>query len=121
MRDMPALIATVDQVAGVATVTIRGEFGPSSYSRLRDRLVWVAGNGPQRLVLDLGVSERFTEELITLIAAARRRLPVGCLLEIRSASPAVRDRLELAGWPGLQVASSRQEDEPARQGGGGRA
>src|SRR5438046_415406 len=52
MRDMSALIVTVDQVAGVATVTVRGEFGPSAYSRLRDRLVWVAENCPQRLVLD---------------------------------------------------------------------
>ena len=49
---MSALIATVDQVAGVATVTVRGELSPSACSRLRDRLVWVAQNCPQRLVLD---------------------------------------------------------------------
>ena len=104
MRDVPPLVATVDQVAGVATVTVRGEFGPSGYSRLRDRLVWVAGNCPQRLVLDLGVSDRFTEQLITLIAASRRQLPAECLLEVRSASPAVRNLVELAGWPGVQVA-----------------
>jgi anti-anti-sigma regulatory factor len=121
MRDVPALIATVDQVAGVATVTVRGEFGTSGYSRLRDRLVWVAENCPQRLVLDLGISDRFTEQLIMLIAAARRQLPVGCQLEIRSASPAVRDLVELAGWPGVRIIAAGQEDEPARLSGQGQA
>lgn len=29
MRDVPVLIATGDQAAGVATVTVRGEFRPS--------------------------------------------------------------------------------------------
>jgi hypothetical protein len=109
MRDVSALIATVDQVAGVATVTVRGELNPSAYSRLRDRLVWVAQNCPQRLVLDLGVAERFTEQLITLIADARRQLPVGCQLEVRSASPVMRDLLELAGWPGVRVTTARPE------------
>ena len=121
MRDVPALIATVDQVAGVATVTVRGELGSSGYSRLLDRLVWVAENCPQRLVLDLGVSERFTEQLITLIAAARRQLPVGCQLEVCSASPAVRSLVELAGWPGVRVTAARQEAEPARLSGQGQA
>jgi hypothetical protein len=50
MRNMPALIATVDQVAREATVTVRGEFSPSAYSRLQDRLAWVAQNCPRRLV-----------------------------------------------------------------------
>jgi hypothetical protein len=118
MWNVPALIATVDQVAGVATVTVRGEFSPSAYSRLRDRLVWVAENCPRRLVLDLGVADRFTEQLITLIADARRQLPVGCLLEIRSASAAMRDLLELAGWPGVRVTSARPEAEFARGGQG---
>jgi len=116
MGDVPALIASVDQVAGVATVTIRGEFGSSAYSRLRDRLVWVAENCPQKLVLDLGVSDRCTEQLVALIADARRQLPIGCLLEVRSASPAMRNLLELAGWPGVQVTAAQQEAEPARLG-----
>lgn len=117
MRDAPALIATVDHVAGVATVTVRGEFGSAAYSRLQDRLVWVAANRPRRLVLDLGTSDRFTEQLITVIAAARRQLPDGCLLEIRAASPAVRNLLELAGWTGVQVSAARPEGEPAPSGG----
>jgi hypothetical protein len=113
MRDGLALIATVDQVAGVASVTVCGEIGSSAYCRLRDRLVWVAANCPRRLALDLGVSDRFTEQLITVIAAARRELPVVCLLEIRSASPTVRNMLELAGWPGVRVIADRQEAKPA--------
>jgi anti-anti-sigma regulatory factor len=103
MQDALALIAAVDQAAGVATVTVRGEFDPSGYSRLRDDLLWVAANGPQRLVLDLGPSDRFSGQLITVIAAARRQLPADCLLEICSARPAVRSLLELAGWPGVRV------------------
>src|SRR5215813_8992132 len=99
MRDNLALIAVVDQVSEVATVTVHGsEYGPPAYSRLRDDLLWVAAMRPRRLVLDLGESDRFTSQLITVIAAARHQLPVGCLLEIRSGSMAVRNLLELAGW-----------------------
>jgi hypothetical protein len=112
MRDGLALIATLDPVAGVATARVRGEFGPAGYARLRDDLLWVAANGPQRLVLDLGVSDRFTEQLITVIAAARRHLPGGCLLEVRSARPAVRGLLlEFAGWSGVRVSDTRPEAE----------
>jgi hypothetical protein len=100
MRDNLALVAVVDQVSEVATVTVHGSgFGPSAYSRLRDDLLWVAAMRPRRLVLDLGGSDRFTHQLITVIAAARHQLPVGCLLEIRSDSLVVRNLLELAGWP----------------------
>jgi len=101
----------MDQVPGVATVTVRGESGPSAYARLRDNLLWVAANGPRRLLLDLGVSDRFTEQLITVIAAARRQLPESCLLEVRSASPAVRNLLERAGWTGVRIMAGRPEDE----------
>jgi hypothetical protein len=48
------LAATLDQAAGVATVTVRGDFDPITLARLRDRLAWMAGNCPQQLVLDLG-------------------------------------------------------------------
>jgi len=64
-------------------------------------IIWI-GIGCQ-LVLDLGISDRFTEQLITVIAVAQRQLPVGCLLEIRSARPAVRNLLERAGWTGVRV------------------
>jgi|SRR5215471_16263854 len=109
MRDAYALIAAVDQETGVATVTVRGEFGPSAYSRLQADLLWVAANCPRRLVLDLGVSNRFTEQLVTVIAAAQRQLPAGCLLEIRSASSSARHLLELAGWPARGSLLPRQQ------------
>jgi hypothetical protein len=121
MQDASALIATVDQVAGVAIVTVRGELEPPIYSRLQDRLVWVAENGPQRLMLDLGVSDRFAEQVIKVIAAARRQLPVDCLLEVRSADPTVRDLLKLAGLPGVRVIPDQQDAEPARLDGHGQA
>ena len=79
MRGALALTATVDPAAGVATARVRGEFGPSDYARLRDDLLWVAANCP------------------------RRQLPEGCLLEVRSARPAVRNLLERAGWTGVRV------------------
>jgi anti-anti-sigma regulatory factor len=100
---------------------IRGEFDTSAYARLRDRLAWVAENSPRRLVLDLGVADRFSEQLIRLIAATRRQLPAGCLLEVRSASPAICDLVELAGWPGVRVTAARPEAEPAWQRGQGPA
>lgn len=112
MRDAPALIAIVDQVAGVATVTVCGEFDAFTFSRLRDRLVWVAGSCPQRVVLDLGPSGRFTEQLRALIAA-RRRIPASCLLEVRSASRAVRGLMKLAGWLGVRVTAAWQADGSA--------
>jgi anti-sigma B factor antagonist len=119
MRDASALIATVDRVAGVATVTVRGELEPPTYSRLQDRLTWVVENGPRRLVLDLGVSDRFAVQLIDLIAAVRRQLAVDCLLEVRSANPALRNLLKLAGLPGVRVTAARQEAEPVRLDGHG--
>lgn len=118
MRDAPTLIAFVDQVAGVATVTVCGEFDAFTFSRLRDRLVWVAGTCPRHLVLDLGTSGRFTDQFRALIAA-RREIPAGCLLEVRSASPAVCRLVKLAGWPGVQVTAARQPGDaaqPASQG-----
>ena len=93
MRDVPVLIAVVDQVAGVATVTVCGEFGFSTCFRLRDRLLWVAACCPRRLVLDLGVSGRFTGQLMTVLEAVRRELQAGCLLEVRSAGPVMRNLL----------------------------
>ena len=95
MPDVPVLIALVDQVARVATVTVYGEFGSSTCSRLRDCLMRVAAYCPRRLVLDLGVSDQVTEQLIAVIDAVQRELPVGCLLEVRSTSPTVRNLLRL--------------------------
>ena len=112
MREALALIAAVDQVAGAAAVRDR-EFGRAAYSLRGNDLLWVAASCPRHLVLDLGVADRFTGQLIMVIAAARQQLPVGCLLESRPASPAVRKLLEFARWPGVRVIAARQEAEPA--------
>ena len=114
MRDTLALTAIVDPAAGVATARVRGEFGPAGYARLRDDLLWMAANCPRRLVLDLGASDQFTEQLVTVIAAARRQLPAGCLMEVRSARPAVCNLLELAGWTGVRVSAAQPEAERRR-------
>ena len=118
MRDAPALIAIVDHVAGVATVTVCGEFDAFTFSRLRDRLTWVVADNPQLLVLDLGTSGRFTGPIRALIAA-RRQVPSGCLLEVRSANPAVHRLLKLAGGRGALVTANWQVAEPARSAGQG--
>lgn len=120
MRDAPALIAIVDQVAGVATVTVCGEFDAFTFSRLRDRLVWVAGSSPRYLVLDLGSSGRFTDQFRALIAA-RRQVPAACLLEVRSVSPAVYRLLKLVRWRGVLVCAAQPADAPAWSAGQGPA
>lgn len=113
MRDAPALMATLDQMAGVATVTVYGDFDAFTFSRLRDRLVWVAANGPRLLVLDLSASGRFIEQIRALVAA-RRQLPASCLLEVRSASTVLRNLLRLTGWPGVRVVPAWSMAEPGR-------
>ena len=104
MADLPALTVTVNWANSVATVAVHGEPDHITYSQLQDRLAWVIENRPQRLVLQLGgMADRFGGQTITLIAAARQQLPPGCLLDVRSASPAVRRILEIAGWTGVRV------------------
>ena len=72
-------------------VGVHGELDPVTCSQLRERLAWVSENCPRRLVLDLrGVADRFGEQIAALIAAARQQLPPGCLLDVRSAIPAMR-------------------------------
>lgn len=80
-----SLVATVDQVAGVATVSVRGDLDPVSYARLRDRLAWVAEAGPRRLVLNLALADCSAEQVVALIAAAREQLAPGCLFDVRAA------------------------------------
>lgn len=119
MRDAPALIAVVDQVTGVATVTVCGEFDALTLSRLRDRLVWVGGTSPRRLVLDLGTSGRITCQIRALIAA-RRQIPAGCLLEVRSDSRAVRHLLRFVAGRGVRLIAAWPVAEPAGSAGQGR-
>lgn len=83
MRDAPALVATVDQIARVATVTVHGELDPVSYARLRDRLAWVAEADPRRLVLNLAAVYS-AEQVFALVAAAKEHLAPGCLFDVRA-------------------------------------
>jgi len=109
MGDLPPLTATVDWSAGVATVAVHGDLDSAACAQLRERLAWVMDSCPQHLVLEAGgVPDRCCEQVIAVIAAARQQLPPGCLLEVRSASPAVRAVLELAGWSGVRVAPAPQ-------------
>ena len=107
------MTATVDWSAGVATVAVHGELDDATCSQLRERLAWVIESCPQRLVLDVdGVSDRCCEQLVAIIAAARQQLPPGCLLNVGSASPAVRSVLDIAGWSGVRIARPQQPAEP---------
>ena len=122
MRGQPPLTATIDWSAGVATVAVRGDLDHATCRQLRERLAWVIGNRPRRLVLDVGgVADGCCEQVIAVIAAARQQLPPGCLLEVRSASPAVRSVLDIAGWNRVRVARGHQLLSRARPGDGGQS
>ena len=114
MRDVPPLTVTVNWAAGVATVVVHGELDPITCSQLQERLAWVSENCPRRLVLDLrGVADRFSEQVAALIAAARQQLPPGCLLEVRSAIPAMLNVSEIAGRAGCGSAQAGEQAGPA--------
>ena len=117
MPDLPSSAFTVTWAGGTATMTVHGELDPVAATEVRERLAAVAGNGPQRLVLDLiGVGDRYDAESLALIAVARHLLPPGCVLDVRSASPAVRRVLALAGWSGLDSDTGGDEPESGRDG-----
>jgi anti-anti-sigma factor len=93
---------TVTWAGDTATITVRGELDLPTSAQVREQIAAVARNGPQWLVLDLsGVGDRFAAESLALIAVARHLLPPDCMLDVRSASPTVRQILRLAGWGGL--------------------
>ncbi len=106
MRDLPPLLVTIDWAARVATVAVHGELDSVTRSQVMERLAWVLEGRPRQLVLDLlGVADRFADQAVTIIAAARDQLPPGCLLEVRSASPAVRSALQAAEWSGVRIST----------------
>jgi anti-anti-sigma regulatory factor len=106
MRDLPPLLVTVDWGARVATVAVHGELDTATCSQLLERLTWVIESRPRLLVLDLvGVADRFGEQAVAVIAAARERVPAGCQLEVHSASPDVRSTLQAAGWSGVRISA----------------
>ena len=95
---------TVIWADGAAIVTVRGELDPLAWSRVRERIASVIGQGPQRLALNLAeVGDHFGAECLALIAIARHLLSPGSVLDVCSANPAVRQILALASW-----------DEPGR-------
>ena len=117
MADLPPLIVTIDWATGVATVAIHGGLDSGIRARLAERLSWVMESRPQRLVLDLaGVADRFSEQVLAVIAMARQQLPRESLLEVRSASAAVRRDLELADWSGVRVSDAPEDVAPVRVG-----
>ena len=117
MADLPPLIVTIDWATGVATVAIHGGLDSGTRARLAERLSWVMESRPQRLVLDLaGVADRFSEQVLTIIAAARQQLPQESLLYVRSASATVRHDLELADWSGVCVSDAPADVVPVRAG-----
>src|SRR5215468_209662 len=99
MADVPSFVVTVDWAACMATVAIHGDLDSGTYDLLTERLAWVMESHPRRLVLDLtGVGDRFSQQVLAVIAVARERLPPESLLCVRSASITVRRDLEVAGW-----------------------
>ena len=117
MADVPPLVVTIDWAASVATVAIHGGLDPRVRARLAERLSWVMESRPQRLVLDLaGVADRFSQQVLAVIAAARAQLPEESLLYVCSASATVRHDLELADWSGVRVGDVPEFVAPARAG-----
>ncbi len=89
-------------------MTVHAGLDHVAAAQVREQIAAVAGHGPQRLVVDLvGAGDRFGPESLALIAVARHLLPPGCVLDVRSASPAVRQILALAGWGGLEPGSGQ--------------
>jgi hypothetical protein len=117
MADPPPLIATMDWATGVATVAIHGGLDSGIRARLAERLSWVMDCRPQRLVLDLaGVADRFSEQMLAVIATARQQLPRESLPQVRSASAAVCRDLELADWSGVRISGAAEEVATVRAG-----
>jgi anti-anti-sigma regulatory factor len=117
MADVPPLIVTIDWATGVATVAVHGGLDSGIRARLAERLSWVMESRPRRLVLDLaGVGDRFSEQVLAVITAARQQLPRESLLQVCSASATVRHDLELADWSGVRVSDTPEEVAPVRAG-----
>ena len=117
MVDVTSFVVTVDWAAGMATVAIHGGLDSGIRARLAERLSWVMESRPQRLVLDLaGVADRFSEQVLAVIAMARQQLPRESLLYVCSASATVRHDLELADWSGVRVSDAPEDVAPVRVG-----
>ena len=99
MRKVPASAVTVYWAHGAATVAVHGALDPLTYSQVREQISSAIGNRPQRLLVNLmDADDRSGAECLALIAVTQHLLPPDCVLDVCSASPAVRQILELAGW-----------------------
>ena len=106
MSDLPSSAVTVTWAGGTAVVAVRGGLDPVASSQVRERIASVISEGPRRLVLNLvDLGDRFDAECLALIAVTRHLLPPGCVLDVCSASPAVRGILALTGWSGPDPAA----------------
>jgi anti-anti-sigma regulatory factor len=109
---------TVTWAGGTATITVGSGLDSLTSAQVREQIASVADNGPQRLVLDLvAVGDSFAAESLALIAVARHLVPPDCTLDVRSASPAVRQILGLAGWSGLESGTNNISTESGNEGG----
>jgi anti-anti-sigma regulatory factor len=99
MGKVPASAVTVYWAHGAATVAVHGALDPLTYSQALERISSAIGNRPQRLLVNLvDADDRSGAECLALIAVTQHLLPPGCVLDVCSASPAVRQILALAGW-----------------------
>jgi anti-anti-sigma factor len=83
-----------------ATVVVRGEVDFATAGILARQLDEVAGQQPEHLTVDLGLTSFLDAAGLRVIARARRVLPPRCPLTLRSPTRHVRLVLEVSAWPG---------------------
>ena len=119
MVDVTSFVVTVDWAAGMATVAIHGDLDSGTSALLTERLSWIMESRPRQLVLDrAGVGDRFSEQALAVIAAARQQLPPDSLLDVCSASATVRRHLDIAELSPVRVSDVPGDLRPAWAGHG---
>jgi anti-anti-sigma factor len=83
-----------------ATVVVRGEVDFATAGILARQLDEVAGQQPEHLTVDLGLTSFLDAAGLRVIARARRVLPPRCPLMVRSPTRQVRLVLEVSGLAG---------------------
>jgi len=87
----------------------------------RDEVLALCAETQERAAAADGCFGAQTSRWITLLAVARRQLPPGCLLDIRSACQAMGTILDLASWADVRVSAGPDQAEDARPPAGYRA
>jgi anti-sigma B factor antagonist len=81
----------------IAIAAVNGEIDVSTAGALSERLDWLAGKNPQRLVIDLaGVSFMDSSGLNALVLIRNALLP-DCTVVIRSPRPRIRHLFTITG------------------------